>query len=134
MHADVAAAFEAFPPNERAGLMTLRDLILTVAAETPGVGPVSEELRWGQPAYLTPKTKSGSTLRLGVPKTGGFALFVHCRTWLIDDFRAFTGPEWQIDGARAVLFSEPGQTGHPAIRNLIRNALTYHLQPARSTG
>lgn len=134
MKDDVGAAFEAFPPQERAGLLALRDQIFAVASENPGVGRVSEELRWGQPAYLTPETKSGSTIRLGVPKTGGFALYVHCRTRLIHDFSAMAGPEWQVEGTRAVLFSDKDQVGDPAIRNLIRNALTYHRQPARSTG
>mgnify|MGYP000592624135 CR=1 FL=1 len=46
-------------------------------------------LRWGQPAYLAPK---GSTLRVGIPKSGGaFALFAHCQTTLIADFREATG-------------------------------------------
>ncbi|WP_146346610.1 DUF1801 domain-containing protein [Falsiphaeobacter marinintestinus] len=134
MKNDVAAAFAAFPPQARAGLLALREQIFAVASETPGVGRVSEELRWGQPAYLTPETKSGSTVRLGVPKTGGFALYVHCRTRLIHDFCAMAGPTWQVEGTRAVLFADKDQTSDPAIRDLIRNALTYHRHPARSTG
>jgi hypothetical protein len=41
---------------------------------TPGVGALHETLKWGQPAYLTPETRSGTTLRLGVPKSGGYAI------------------------------------------------------------
>lgn len=134
MQAAIASAFNAFPAEARAGLMALRARIFEVAAATPGVGPVSEELRWGQPAYLTPETGSGSTIRLGVPKSARFALFVHCRTSLISDFQLLTGAAWPVEGNRAVLFSEVSETDDPAIRALIRNALTYHRHPARSTG
>lgn len=74
----VKTAFETVQPDARRGLLALRALIFKTAARLPEVGPIEEALRWGQPAYLTPLTKSGSTLRLGVPKAGGFALFAHC--------------------------------------------------------
>lgn len=123
----VAAAYQAFEPDARAGLMELRHLILTIAAELPRVGPVEECLKWGQPAYLTPKTKAGSTLRLGVPKTGGFALYAHCQTSIIRDFaEAFPGQD-QIEGNRAVLFQHAEQITPARHGVLIRHALTYHL-------
>ncbi|WP_353350883.1 DUF1801 domain-containing protein [Aquicoccus sp. SU-CL01552] len=125
MSAPVAAAFAAFPPGAQPGL---RALILSVAADTPEAGRLSEELRWGQPAYLTPRTGAGTTLRLGVPKSGGFALFVHCQTTLIEEFRALAGPDWSVEGRRAILFDGPAAITDPALRLLIRRALTYHLK------
>ena len=122
----VKAAFDAFPDRARPGLLQLRELILQVADETNGVGRVEEALRWGQPAYLTPETKAGSTIRLGIPKTGGFALFVTCSTSLIEDFRAIAGPGWRFDGSRAVLFDEPHDIDERPLSLLIRAALTYH--------
>ena len=70
----VAQAFEAFPDPGRSGLLALRALIFDVATQNSRMGQVEEALRWGQPAYLTPVTRSGTTLRLGVPKAAGFAL------------------------------------------------------------
>lgn len=128
MSAAVAATFAAFPPGARAGLRALRELIFAVAAQTPEAGRVSEELRWGQPAYLTPETGSGSTLRLGVPKSGGFALFVHCQSSLMEEFRTLAGPDWPVEGKRAILFDDPALLTDPALRLLIRRALTYHLK------
>ncbi len=128
MSAPVAAAFAAFPPGAQPGLRALRALILSVAADTPEAGRLSEELRWGQPAYLTPDTGAGTTLRLGVPKSGGFALFVHCQTTLIEEFRALAGPDWPVEGRRAILFDGPGAIDDPALRLLICRALTYHLK------
>ncbi|MDX2485256.1 MAG: DUF1801 domain-containing protein [Pseudodonghicola sp.] len=128
MSAPVAAAFAGFPPEAQTGLRALRALILSVAADTPEAGRLSEELRWGQPAYLTPETGAGTTLRLGVPKSGGFALFVHCQTSLIDEFRELVGRDWPVEGRRAILFEDPDAIMDPALRLLIRRALTYHLK------
>lgn len=49
----------------------MRRLIVATAAETSGVGPLTEMLKWGEPAYLTEATVSGSTIRLGLPKSPG---------------------------------------------------------------
>lgn len=127
MTPDVKAAFDAMPAPARSGCLALRDLIFQVAADTPEAGPVSEELRWGQPSYLTPQSKSGSTIRLGCPKTGGYGLFVHCQTSLIEDFRPLAPQGTRFDGKRAVLFADQSEVNKPALRMLIRAALIYHL-------
>ena len=86
----VEAAFDAFPSEVRGRLLEVRETIFDTAKGIQGLGPVLETLKWGQPAYLTPICKSGTTLRLGVPKRGGYALFVHCQTRVI--------PELQVPG------------------------------------
>ncbi|WP_227421470.1 DUF1801 domain-containing protein [Pacificispira spongiicola] len=121
---DVEAAFDAFPEPARGTLLALRALIFEVAAETPGVGAIEETLKWGQPAYLTPETKSGTTIRLGMPKTGGAALYTHCQTTVMSDFRALFPGEFTFDGNRAVLFDTSADI--EKLRMLIRHALTYH--------
>jgi hypothetical protein len=118
---NVAKVFDAFPPDVRAGLLGLRARILAVA-KREGIA-LKEALRWGQPAYLAPK---GSTIRLGVPKSGGYAIYTHCQTTLINDFRAIC-PELCFEGNRAVRF-EAGVAPPAAIDMLIRAALTYHLK------
>lgn len=125
--ADVKAAFDAMPCGAREGCLSLRALIMDVARETPEAGRVSEELRWGQPAYLTPESKAGTTIRLGCPKTGGFALFVHCQTTLIEGFRPIAPKGTRFDGKRAVVFESEDEVDRAALRLLIRSALTYHL-------
>lgn len=125
---EVEAAFLAFPPAAREGLLSLRRLIFAVAARTEGVGRVEEALRWAQPAYLTPETGAGSTIRLGAPKAGGFALYVHCRTTLIAEFRAAHGDGFALEGSRAVRFREGEAVDEAAIGALVGRALTYHLR------
>ena len=124
----VGAAFAAFPEPARQGLLALRALVLQVAADTPEAGRIEEALRWGQPAYLTPETKSGSTLRLGIPRAGGFAIFAHCQTSLIADFRDVVGDRFRYEGNRAVVFTAPEQNDVAALSMLIRRALTWHLR------
>lgn len=124
----VAEAYAAFPDLERAKLLALRQLIFDVAARDPQVGPLEETLKWGQPAYLTPATKSGTTLRLGIPKTGGDAVFCHCQTTVISDFKALFGGAFVYDGHRAVLFSTVGDLPIDKAALLVSAALRYHLK------
>ena len=59
----VAETFNAYPPKIRKRLIALRSLIFETADKTEGVGALEETLKWGEPAYLTSKSKSGSTVR-----------------------------------------------------------------------
>jgi hypothetical protein len=60
----------------------LRELIFDVAASTDGVGEIEETLRWGEPAYLTSQSKSGTTIRIGwkSSRPAEYAVFFHCQT------------------------------------------------------
>lgn len=128
----VAQAFAKFAPDARDGLMALRDLIFECAAADPRIGRVHEALKWGQPSYLTPDTKSGSTLRLGVPKSGGFALYVHCQTTLLADFRHLFPDAYTFEGNRAVIFTAGQDIAPDMIAALISNALTYHVKSKKA--
>lgn len=120
--------FQGFDPSERQGLLRLREAIFQEAASIPEVGSLEECLKWGQPSYLTAISKSGSTIRLGVPKDGGFALYVHCQTTLISDFVAIFPDDFTVEKNRAVRFQEPLSPEElDKLRILIRAALTYHL-------
>ena len=123
----IARAITAAPEPAQKGLWALRALILETAASLPNVGRVEECLKWGQPAFTTPETKSGSTLRLGCPKSGGFALYAHCQSTIISSFaEAFPGLD-TIEGNRAVHFSDASQIDPSRHGQLIAHALQYHL-------
>lgn len=123
----VAAAFAAMPDDLRPAALSLRRLILDTAADTPQAGRIEESLRWGQPAYLTPETKSGSTLRIGLPKSGGVAIYTHCQTSLMSDFRHAYGEDFAYEGNRAIHLDPDEPLPEMPLRALIRAALTYHL-------
>lgn len=126
MTPDVKAAFDAVPKDARDGMLALRKLIFEVAAELPVVGRVTETLRWGQPAYVTSK-RAGASLRLGVPKTGGFALYTHCQTSLIADFATAFPNMDKIEGSRAIHFTDAAQIDPARHGMLVKAVLTYHL-------
>ncbi|MGV6805253.1 MAG: DUF1801 domain-containing protein [Ruegeria sp.] len=120
---NVAAAFDAFAPDTRTGILALRDLIHSTAQGLEPAVRVTEALRWGQPAYLSDK---GTTIRLGAHKCACFALFVHCQTRLVSDFTSAFPNVDRIDGNRAILFDKIEQIDPNRHGWLIARALTYH--------
>lgn len=111
----------------REPLLRVRALIFDTAAATKGVGEIEEALKWGQPPYLRPKTKSGSTIRLGAPKSGAPAVFTHCQTSIMSDFRMMFEDAFAIDVNRALQLSVDEDLPLEKLEFLVRRALTYHL-------
>jgi hypothetical protein len=125
----VARVFAAYPAGVRKKLMSVRQLIFDVAARTTGVGELEETLKWGQPSYLTMQTGSGSTIRIDQVRQpqGGFAVYFHCRTTLVDTFREMFDDELEFQGNRAIVFGDSDRIPKAALRHCIELALTYHL-------
>ena len=124
--AAVAAVFASYPPLVRERLLDLRALILTTAAETEGVGPVEEALRWGEPAFLTP-SGSGTTIRIA-PVRGAadhYGLFVPCQTPLIGDVRPRLPDGVEVDGTRGLLFHVADALPTAVLAQVIARALCY---------
>jgi len=126
---DVLRAFLAFPPAIQPKLMALRDLILATAAATPGVGPIEETLKWGEPAYLTSVSKSGSTIRIGWKKANPtqYAIYFICHTNLVARFRTLFPDELQFEGDRAIIFHQEDVVPTAALTACVAEALTYHI-------
>ncbi|MCF2905120.1 DUF1801 domain-containing protein [Octadecabacter sp. CECT 8868] len=122
----VSAAFDDMQDNHRAGLLAIRTLIFEQAHALP-VGRIEETLKWGQPSYATPDTKAGTPIRLGTTKSGHLAVFTHCQTTVMSDYRALAPPEMKFDGNRAVHLSPDMPIPLAEITPLIRAALTYRL-------
>lgn len=128
----VAMTFARYGEMVRDRLLYLRRLIYDVAHSTPGVGAVTETLKWGQPAYLTEESKSGTTIRISPTRSGDhYALYVHCQTNLIATFRTLY-PELTYEGNRAVVFNVEDALPTAALRSCIALALTYHADRRRT--
>lgn len=133
----VAQVFQACPAPLRARLLDLRELIFATAARTAGVGELEEALRWGEPAYLTPRTKSGSTVRLGwsPARPDRYAMYFHCQTNLVGTFRTLFPRELRFEGNRAIVFGAGDPVPADALGTCVAAALTYHLRkPLREAG
>ena len=123
----IADALDKFEPAMRRQLMALRHLILETA-ERLEVGPLTETLKWGQPAFLTDASKSGTTIRIGAAKDQPeiCALFVHCQTTLVAEFREIIDhPEISFEGNRAVLFPAAEPLPSEPLVHCVSQALTY---------
>lgn len=128
-NAEVAAVFETYPKDVKMKLMFLRQLIFDVASETDGVGELEETLKWGQPSYLTTKSKSGSLIRIDQIKSqeGKYAMYFHCQTTLVDTFNEMYRGKFKFGGNRSIIFSGEDPVPLNELRHCISMALTYHL-------
>jgi len=127
MTADVEKVLDSYPAGIRKRMEVLRNLILRTAARTEGVGVITETLKWGEPAYLTEASKSGSTIRMGwkASSPDHYALYFNCRTTLVDTFRT-RFPELKYEGNRAILLEQNDTLPRAALVECIEMALTYH--------
>ena len=127
--ARVAAVFRAYPAALRARLMALRETMFEVAAATPGVGRLTETLKWGQPSYLTEETGAGSTVRLDKLRSGdGYAVYFHCQSGLVGQFRELYADKLAFEGERAILLDGGARVPERELRHCIALALTHHLR------
>lgn len=130
----VKAVFDGYPGAARKRLRELRALIFQLAEDHPGIGRLTETLKWGEPAYLTSESRSGSTIRIAwkpkVPEH--YSVFLHCQTTLIDDCRSLF-PELHCIGNRELRLpcAEPVPD---ALRTCLLLALTYHKPQLREPG
>jgi hypothetical protein len=130
----VGAVFRSYPKPVKAKLLALRRLILDTAAATKGVGKLEETLKWGQPSYLTPETKSGSTIRIDRIKSSAsqYAVYFHCQTDLVETFRELYPKEFSYGGNRSIILDAGKKIAEPALRHCIALALTYHLNKSKA--
>lgn len=129
---DVEQVFRRYPAKLRIKLTALRRLILKTAARTGGVGALEETLRWGQPSYLTPETKSGSTIRIDRIKASDerYAVYFHCQTGLVSTFRELYPENFDYEGNRAIVLDVNVKPDERALAHCIALALTYHARKA----
>lgn len=127
---EVVAAFARFPEPIRVQLLAVRRLIFVTAAEIGGLGPLTETLKWGEPAYLTAMTRSGSTIRLGQVKSreGMGAVLFNCRTTLVETFHAQFPEAFVFQGNRAILLDPSVPLPTKQLSMCLALALTYHLR------
>ena len=129
---EVSRAFDAFPLPIRRRLLDVRKLIFATAKAYDGIGPLTETLKWGEPAYLTEASGSGSTIRLGrVKDSERAALLFNCRTTLVDTFRERFPDRFEYRQTRALLLDFAGALPKQELTVCLSLALTYHLDRRR---
>lgn len=127
-NAMVAEVFAAYPTMLRKRLLSLRKIIFDVAAKTEGVGRLQETLKWGEPAYVTAESGSGSTIRIDRCKNSEsqYAIYFHCQTTLVDTFRTLFRDTFKFEGNRSIVFDRNDRVPMSELKLCIAMALTYH--------
>ena len=123
----VAARYANFPPPAQTILANLRAMIFEEAARLR-VGPLEETLKWNEPAYLTPVTKSGTTIRLGwSAKNPNYAnIYVNCKTDLVGQISTMFPEAFVFHGTRCLSVRLDEPLPEVPIRTALGMALTYH--------
>ena len=125
---EVNRAFGALPAPIGKRLLQVRDLIFAIATAHDDIGRLTETLKWGEPAYLTDETGSGSTIRLGRLKDSEHAaILFNCKTTLIDTFRERFPDQFEYRQTRALLLPAAGKLPKRELSICLSLALTYHL-------
>ena len=110
--------------------LKLRALILETAQYDERIGPLTETLKWGEPSYLTEKTKSGTTLRFDWKEKHPtkMGIFVSCQTSLIRSFQDQFHDELNFEGTRAIWLDLDKPLPRDILAICIGKTLTYHLE------
>lgn len=133
---EVVKIFETYPPKIQHKLMKLRNLILQTAAATDGVGKIEETVKWGEPAYLTSETGSGSTIRLGWKKSTPMHYYMYfiCTTNLVETFRTVFANDFTFEGNRAIVFQQDDAVPGVTLSFCIAAALTHKKNAGKKIG
>ena len=126
---DVEKKFMSFPDDRREYLLALREMIFDVAETDSRIGHLSEELRWGDPSYITATTNAGSTVRLGLFDTSKVALFFNCNTTLVESFRNQYSDTLEYSKNRAILIDPRSPPKGEILQSCIYSSLVYKLKP-----
>jgi len=127
MSSAVKEVTDVYPEQARLQFMKIRRLVLE-SADNLQVGPLQEELRWGEPAYLTTETKAGTTLRIAwKPKNPDrVGIYVNCQTSLVEEFRQQYHDSFYFEGNRGLLVDCNKALPEEALGGVIAATLTYH--------
>ena len=130
----VLEKYQSYPDYVRPKIEHLRGLILDVASSFEDVGKLEETLKWGEPAFLTSETHSGTTIRIDwkLKNPDQYALYLNCQTTLISSFKTLFPEQFTYEGNRAIVFGINDPIPENELRVCISMALRYHL--AKSMG
>ena len=128
INSEVADVFNSYPQNIKSKLMFLRQLIFDTAASIEGIGKIEETLKWGEPSYLTPESKSGSTIRIAWKESQkeNYSIYFKCTANLVPAFKEKFPNKFKFGGNRSIDFNLDDDAPVKELKRCIALALTYH--------
>ena len=123
-------AIAPYSSDVRERLSTVRLLVHEAARGTKGVGKVVEALKWNQFSFLTTETGSGSTIRIDGRRDDPdkFAVYFHCQSGLVGDFKQRYPGTFTFEDDRALVFEAGKPLPMAELKHCISLALTHHLR------
>ena len=125
---EIEVVFDSYPSKFKRKLLVLRQLILETAAKIESVGEIEETLKWGEPSYLTPKSKTGSTIRIAwkEAKKDQYSIFFKCTADLVPAMKKRFPDIFTFGGSRSIDFKLNDKIPKKELKQCIALALTYH--------
>ena len=125
---EVAAVFNLYPGRIKSKLLYIRQLIYETAASIEDVGELEETLKWGEPSYLTSKSKSGSTIRIAWKESNKeqYSIFFKCTANLVPAFKEKFPQKFKFGENRSIDFNLDDDVPVKELKQCIALALTYH--------
>lgn len=119
--------YKSYPLEISPKMNELRELILNIAKNDDEIDFLKEDLKWGEPSFIT-KT-SGSTLRIDWKKKNpdSISLFVNCRTKLISIFKELFPDDFDYIGNREMRIPLNKDYSAKKVAKCIELILKYHL-------
>jgi hypothetical protein len=135
LNPEVEAVFNSYPEEIKSKLIFLRHLIYDTAAAIEEIGEIEETLKWGEPSYLTPKSKSGSTIRIAwkESKDEQYSMFFKCTANLVPAFKEKFPQTFKFGGNRSIDFNLNDNVPVQELKQCIALAMTYHLNKKLET-
>lgn len=122
----IASVFEEYPKLYQKPLLTIRELIFDTADGLKSVEGIEESLKWNQPSYATKGSKSGSPIRIDRFGAEKIAVFFHCQTTLVEEFRVLFSDVFEFSKNRAIVLEPEKELPINELIFCIEQALTYH--------
>jgi hypothetical protein len=128
MKSEVEKVFNSYPETIKSKLLFLRELIFETAASIQEIEQLEETLKWGEPSYLTPVSKSGSTIRIAwkESKKEQYSIFFKCTANLVPAFKEKFPEKFNFGGNRSIDFKIGEDIPIKELKQCIALALTYH--------
>ena len=125
----IAEKILPWPEQAASHFSTLRDTISKAAVDMPDVGPITETLKWGEPAWLPERPRVGTTIRAAwsQKRPKAFGIFLNCRTNLVDTMRDLYPDAFTYHGTRGLLTPLASELPREPLDHVVRMALRYHL-------
>ena len=126
----IQSATAGYPPEALRTFLKIRTMIFE-EADRLDAGPLEETLKWGEPAYLTSVTKSGSTIRVAWKPADpdNCNIYLNCNTDLVARFKTDFPSALKTTGNRCIHVPLAAEVAELPIRAAISMALTYHKTP-----